>query len=99
MVLKQKSPSFPRNMALKTFGGIANSVRNKRESAIPPLFNGPEVLLLLLLTKFFAKNSSKNSNLDDTGISLSIFPSKSNLKLHNIQLYNCITSKMVELDS
>ena len=57
------------------------------------------MLLLLLLTKVFAKNSSKNSNLDDTGISLFIFPSKSNLKLHNIQLYNCITYKMVELDS
>ena len=29
--------------------------------------------------KVFAKNSSKNSNLDDSGISLPIFPSRTNL--------------------
>ena len=33
--------------------------------------------------KLFAKNFSKNSNLDDSGISLPIFPSRTNLKLHN----------------
>ena len=42
--------------------------------------------------KFFAKNSSKNSNLDDSGISLPIFPSRTNLKLNNIS----VTPKMVE---
>ena len=36
--------------------------------------------------KLFAKNFSKNSNLDDSGISLPIFPSKTSLKLHNISL-------------
>ena len=96
---KTKESIISQKHGSQDFWGIANSVRNKGESAIPLLFNAPEVLLLLLLTKVFAKNSSKNSNLDDTGISLFIFPSKSNLKLHNIQLYNCITYKMVELDS
>ena len=34
--------------------------------------------------KLFAKNLSWNSNLDDSGsgISLSVFPSRTNLKLH-----------------
>ena len=32
----------------------------------------------------FAKKSSKNSNLDGFGISLPVFPSRTNLKLHNI---------------
>ena len=32
-----------------------------------------------------------NSNLDDSGISLPVFPSKTNLKLHNIS----VTPKMV----
>ena len=32
--------------------------------------------------KLFAENFSKNSNPDDSGISLPVFPSKSNLKLH-----------------
>ena len=43
-------------------------------------------------TKLFAKNFSKNSNLDDSGISLPVFSSRTNLKLHNISL----TPKMVQ---
>ena len=42
--------------------------------------------------KLFAKNFSKNSNLDDSGVSLPVFPSRTNLKLHNIS----ITPKMVK---
>ena len=42
--------------------------------------------------EFFAKNISKNSNFDDPGISLPVFPSRSNLKLHNIS----VTPKMVK---
>ena len=36
--------------------------------------------------KVLAKNFSKNSILDDSGISLPIFPSRTDLKLHNIYL-------------
>ena len=42
--------------------------------------------------KLFAKNFSKNSNLDDSGISLPVFLSRTNLKLHNIS----VTPKMVK---
>ena len=42
--------------------------------------------------KLFAKNFSKNSNLDDSGISLPVFPSRTNLKLHNIY----VTPKMIK---
>ena len=38
----------------------------------------------------FAENLPKNSNLDDSGISLPVFPSRTNLKLHNIS----VTPKM-----
>ena len=41
--------------------------------------------------KLFPKNFSKNSNLDNSGISLPVFPSRTNLKLHNIS----VTPKMV----
>ena len=41
--------------------------------------------------KLFAENFSLNSNLDDSGVSLPVFPSRTNLKLHNIS----VTSKMV----
>ena len=36
--------------------------------------------------KFFAKNFSNNYNLDDSGISLPVSPSRTNLKLHNISV-------------
>ena len=42
--------------------------------------------------KLFAENFSKNSNLDDLGISLPVFLSRTNLKLHNIS----VTPKMVK---
>ena len=34
--------------------------------------------------KLLAKKFSEKSNLDDSGISLPAFPSRTNLKLHNI---------------
>ena len=42
--------------------------------------------------KLFAENFSKNSNLDHSGIFLPFFPSRTNLKLHNIS----VTPKMVK---
>ena len=63
-----------------------------RKSAIPPLFKGPEVLSSASdKAKLFAENFSLNSNLDDSGVSLPVFPSRTNVKLHNIS----ITRKMV----
>ena len=50
--------------------------------------------------KLFAKNFSKNSNLDDSGISLPIFPSRTNLKLYNISVTPKMFKKiMTNLDS
>ena len=74
------------------FWQIANSVLNKGKSAIPPLFNGLEVLSSASdKAKLFAENFSRNSNLDDSGISLSVFSSRTNLKLHI-----SLTPKMVK---
>ena len=42
--------------------------------------------------KLLPKRFPKNSNLDDSGISLPSFPSRTNLKLHNIS----VTPKMVK---
>ena len=72
---------------------IANSILNKGKSAIPPLFNRPEVLSSASdKAKLFPETFSKNSNLDDSGISLPVFSSRTNLKLHNIS----VTPKMVK---
>ena len=75
---------------------IANSVLNKDKSAIPSLFNGPELLSSASdKAKLFAENFSLNSNLDDSGISLSVFPSRTNLKLHNVSVTPKIVRKVV----
>ena len=52
---------------------------------------GRKCCLLHLIKQFFAENFSLNSNLDDSGISLPVFLSRTNLKLHDIYL----TPKMV----
>ena len=88
MLLKQKSLSLPRNVAPRTSGELR-------------IVSSTKVNLLYLLystvlssasdkAELFAKIFSKNSNLDDSGISLPVFPSRTNLKLYNI------TPKMVK---
>ena len=90
---KTKESITSQKLGSRDFWRIANSVLNKGKSAIPPVFNGLEVLSSASdKAKLFAKNFSQNSNLDDPGISLPVFPSRTNLKLHNIS----ITPKMVK---
>ena len=90
---KTKESITSNKLGSRDFWRIANSVLNKGKSAIPPLFNGPEVLSSASdKAKLFAENFSKNSDLDDSGISLHVFPSRTNLKLHNIY----VTPKMVK---
>ena len=75
---KTKESITSQKLGSRDFWRIANSVLNKGKSAIPPLFNDPEVLSSASdKAKFFAKNFSKNSNLDDSGICLPIFPETS----------------------
>ena len=80
------------------FWEIANSVISKSKSAIPPLFNGLDVLSSASdKAKLFAKNFSKNSNLDDSGISLPVFPSRTKLKLHNISIIHKMVKKVLNV--
>ena len=91
MLIKQESITSQK-IGFWDFWRTASSLPNKGKSSIPPLFNGPEVLPFASdKAKLFAENFSKNSNLDDSGISLPVFPSRTNLKLHNIS----VTPKMV----
>ena len=78
---KTKESITSQKLGSRDFWRIANSVLNKGKSAITPLFNRLEVL----------SSASLNPNLDDSGVSLPVFPSRTNLKLHNIS----ITPKMV----
>ena len=90
---KTKESITSQKLGSRDFWRIANSVLNKGKSAIPPLFNSLELLSSASdKAKLFAENFSKNSNLDDSGISLPVFPSRTNLELHNIS----VTPKMVK---
>ena len=44
------------------------------------------------IAKLFAENFPESSNLDDSGVSLPVFPSNTNLKLYNI----FVSPKMVK---
>ena len=92
MLIKQNSITSQK-LGSWDFWQIANSVLNKGKFAIPPLFNSPGVLSSASdKAKLFAENFSKSPNLDDSGISLSVFPSRTYLELHNIY----VTLKMVK---
>ena len=78
--------------AVKQKSIISQKLGSQDKSAIHHLFNCLEVLSSASnKPKLFAKNFSKGANLDDVGIYLPVFPSRTNLKLHNISL----TPKMV----
>ena len=92
MLIKQKSPSLTKNLALWTFGELHIVFSTKGNLLYLLYFNGPEVLSSESdKVKFFVENFSKNSSIDDSDISLSVFPSRTNMKLHNIS----VTPKMV----
>ena len=64
---KTKEFIISQRLGSHDFCRIANSLLNKGKSAIPPLFNGPEVLPSASdKAKLFAENVSKNSNLDES---------------------------------
>ena len=90
---KTKDSLTSQKLGSRDFWRIPNSVLNEGKSVIPPLFNGPEALSTASdKAKLLAKIFSKNSNLNDSGISLPVFPSRTNLKQHNIS----ITPKMIK---
>ena len=91
MLIKQKNPLPPKNLAFMASGELLIVVSTK-VNLLYLLFHGPEVLSSAFdKAKLFTEDFSMNSNLDHSGISLPVFPSRTNLKLHNIS----VTSKMV----
>ena len=66
MLIKQKSPSLSRNLALGTFVELPIVFSEKvNKSAIPPLFHGTEVLSSASdKAKLFAENFSINLLLE-----------------------------------
>ena len=90
MLIKQ-SPWLPRNLALVTFGNFL-IVFSTRVNLLYLLYSTVRRASASDKAKLFAKNFSKNPNLDDRGTSLPVFTSRTNLKLHNIS----VTPEMVK---
>ena len=93
---KIKESITSQNLGCRDFWRIYNSVLNKGKSATLPLFNSLEVLSSASdKAKMFAENFSKNPNLDYLCISLPVFPSRINLKLHNISVTTKTAKKVI----
>ena len=76
--------------------GNCFSVLDKCKSTIPLLFNCPEVLSSATdKVKLFDKNFFNNSNFENSGIPLPDFPSRTNLKLHNIYVIPKMVNKVI----
>ena len=109
MLIKQTSPSLPRNLALGTLGKLP-IVFSTNVNLLYLFYSTAQRCCLLYLLKqncflktflrtlnlyelpFAAEGHfSRSSSLDDSGISLPVFPSRTNLKLH----YISVTPKMV----
>ena len=78
------------NVGLATFGELL-TVFSTNVTLLYLLYSTDRRCLTGALANLFAKNYSKNSNLDNSGIALPVFPSRTNLKLHIF-----ITPKMVK---
>ena len=91
---KTKESIISQKLGSGTFGKLP-IVFSTKVNLLCPLYSTARRCCLQRLKKqnCFAENFSKNSNLDDSGISLSVFPSRTNSKLHkNIS----VTPKMVK---
>ena len=91
MLIKQKSLSPRRNLALRTFEKLPTVLLTK-VNRLYLLYSTAQRCYLLHKAKFFTEKFPKNSNLDDSGISLPVFLSRTNQKLHNIY----VTPKLVK---
>ena len=91
MRIKQNGSSLVTNLAVGTFGKLL--IVFSKKYSIPSLFNGLEVLSSASDEEeehLFVKNISKKTNLNDSGIYLLDFSSRTSQKLHNIS----VTPKM-----
>ena len=84
---KKKSPLLPRNLALRTFGKLSIVLLTNTNLLYCKCKCRPDIKI--------AENSSKNCNLDDSGISLPVFPSRTNLKLYDISVSRKMVKKVI----
>ena len=92
MVIKQTSLSLPRKMAVGTFGELL-ILFSAKVNLLKLLYSkARRCCLLHLIKQIFLLKTFLKIHLDDSGISLTVFLSRTNMKLHNIS----VTPKMVK---
>ena len=85
MLIKQKIPLLPRNVDLMTSGELPLVFSTKVNLLYFFYSTAPRCCLLHLMKQnCLLKIFPRTYDLGDSGISLAIFPSRTNLKLHNI---------------
>ena len=92
MLVKLKIPLLPRNLALVNFGELQIVFSTKVNLLYLLYLMVWRCCLLHLIRQNCLLKTSKNSNIDDSSISLPVFPSRTNSKLHDIS----VTPKMVK---
>ena len=93
---KTKESISSQKLGSRDFWQIVNSICY----TIPPLFNAPKVLSSASdKAKLFDKKFSRYSNLDDSSISLPVFPSKTYLKLYISIIPKTVKKVITNLDS
>ena len=100
MIIRQKSPSFLINLALGTFGKLLIVFSTKVNLLYLLYPTAWRFCLLHLIKQNSLLKISRNSNLDDLDISLPVFCSRTNLKLHNVSINPKMIKKVIpNLDS
>ena len=94
MLTKQNSSSLPRKLALRTFGELPIVISIK-VNLLYLLHSAAERCCLLHLIKQNYLLKTFLRTLDDSGISLPLFPSRTHLKLHNISVTPKIVKKVI----
>ena len=92
MLIKQKSLLLPRNLALVTFGEFPVLFSTKVNLLYLLYSTARRSCLLHVIKQNCLLKTFLRTILDDSGISLPVFPSRTNFKLHNIS----VTPKMVK---
>ena len=90
MLIKQKSPPLPRNLALRTFDQLP-IVFSEKVNLLCLLYSTARSSLLHLIKQSCLMKTFVRTLILVT-ISLAVFSSKTNLKLHNY----CVTPKMIK---
>ena len=92
MLLKQKSPSLPRKLGLRTFGELLIVFSTKVNLLYLLYSTDRRYCLLHLIKQNYLLKTFPRTLIFMTLVSLPVFPSRTYLKLHNIS----ITPKMVK---